>query len=73
MKTKKFQKNIKKFSKLLKKKFKRLMVAKKLNMGKILQKLGLNLRLLTINIWSVFSEDDKFYHQLFLDVALYEL
>ena len=58
---------------MLKKKFKRLMVAKKLNMGKILQKLGLNLRLLTINIWSVFSEDDKFYHQLFLDVALYEL
>ena len=31
------------------------------------------LHLLTIIIRSVFSEDDKFYPQLFLDDALYEL
>ena len=31
------------------------------------------LRLLTIIIRCVFSEDDKFYPQLFLDDALYEL
>ena len=54
-------------------------------MGKILKKnrfesnddLPLNkpikLRLLTIIIRSVFSEDGKFYPQLFLDEALYEL
>ena len=35
MKTKKFQKNMKKFGKVLKKKLKQLMVAKKLNMRKI--------------------------------------
>ena len=35
MKTKKFQKNMKKFGKVLKKKLKQLMMAKKLNMGKI--------------------------------------
>ena len=35
---KKFQKNMKKFRKLLKKKLKRLMVAKKLNIGKIFKK-----------------------------------
>ena len=35
MKIKKFQKNMKKFGKVLKKKLKRLMVVKKLNMGKI--------------------------------------
>ena len=34
MKTKKFQKNMKKFGKVLKKKLKRLMVVKKLNMDK---------------------------------------
>ena len=39
-------KNIKKFRKVLKKKLKRLMVAKKLNMGKILEKLGLNLMMI---------------------------
>ena len=62
-----------------------LMVAKKMDMGKILKKnrfesnddLPLNkpikLRLLTIIIRSVFSEDGKFYPQLFLDDALYEL
>ena len=33
----------------------------------------IKLRLLTIIIRSVFSEDDKFYPQLFLDDALYEL
>ena len=68
---------MKKFGKGLKKKLKRLMVAKKLNMGKIKKKnrfesnddLPLNkpikLQLLTINIRSVFSEDGKFYPQLF--------
>ena len=35
---KKFQKNMKKFRKLLKKKLKRLMVVKKLNIGKIFKK-----------------------------------
>ena len=61
------------------------MVVKKLNIGKIFKKsrfksndyLPLNkpikLHLLTIIIRSVFSEDDKFYPQLFLDDALYEL
>ena len=38
MKTKKFQKSMKKFGKVLKKKLKRLMVTKKLNMGKVLKK-----------------------------------
>ena len=33
----------------------------------------IKLRLLTINIRSVFSEGSKFYPQLFLDDALYEL
>ena len=33
----------------------------------------IKLRLLTIIIRSVFSENGKFYHQLFLDDALYEL
>ena len=33
----------------------------------------IKLRLLTITIRSVFSENGKFYHQLFLDNALYEL
>ena len=33
----------------------------------------IKLRLLTIIIRSVFSEDVKFYAQLFLDDALYEL
>ena len=35
METKKFKKNMKRFGKVLKKKLKRLMVAKNLNMGKI--------------------------------------
>ena len=38
--------NMKKFGKVLKKKLKRLMVAKKLNMGKIFKKLGLNLMII---------------------------
>ena len=33
----------------------------------------IKLRLLTIIIRSVFSENGKFYHQLFLDDSLYEL
>ena len=33
----------------------------------------IKLRLLTMIIRSVFSEDGKFYSQLFLDDALYEL
>ena len=40
MKKKKFKKKKKKFGKVLKKKLKPLMVAKKLNMGKIFKKLG---------------------------------
>ena len=75
---------LKKFGKVFKKKLKRLVVAKKLNMGKIkkirfesnddfpLNK-PIKLCLLTIIIRSVFSEDGKFYPQLFLDDALYEL
>ena len=44
---KKFQRNMKKFRKVLKKKLKRLMVAKKLNMGKIFKKLGLSLMMIS--------------------------
>ena len=65
MKRKEFQKNIKKFGKVLKKKFERLMVAKKMNEP-------IKLRLLRIIIRSVFSENGKFYPQLLLDEALYE-
>ena len=43
MKIKKFQRNMKKFGKVLKKKLKQLMVAKELNMEKIFKKLGLSL------------------------------
>ena len=62
-----------------------LMVAKKLNMGKIFKNLDLSLMMtyllnrvlkfynITINIRSVFSDYNKFYPQLFLDDALYEL
>ena len=85
IKTKNFQENIKKFGKALKKKFKQLMVAKKLNMKKITWKWRLNLindlplnkpiklRLLTIIIRCVISKNGKFYPQLFLDDALCEL
>ena len=40
---KEVSKNMKKFGKVLKKKLKRLMVAKELNMGKIFKKLGSSL------------------------------
>ena len=43
MKIKKFGRNMKKFGKVLKKILNRLMVAKDLNMGKTLKKLGLSL------------------------------
>ena len=43
MKLKKFQKNMKTSEKVLKSELKRLMVAKKLSMGRILKKLGLSL------------------------------
>ena len=43
---KEVSKNMKKFGKVLKKKLKRLMVAKKLNMGKIFKKLGLSLMMI---------------------------
>ena len=45
-KTKKFQRYMKKFGKFLKKKLKSLTLAKKLNMGKIFKKLGLNLMMI---------------------------
>ena len=82
---KEVSKNMKKFGKVLKNKLKRLIVAKKLNMGKILKKIRfgsndnlplnkpIKLRLLTIIIRYVFSEDREFYPQLFLDNALYKL
>ena len=43
MEIKKFQRNMKKFGKVLKKKLKRVMVAKKSNTEKIFKKLGLSL------------------------------
>ena len=46
MKTKKFNKNMKKFGTELKKKLKQLMVVKKLNIRKILKKLGLSLMMI---------------------------
>ena len=61
------------------------MVAKKLSTGKIFKNIRfesnddlplnkpIKLCLLTIIIRCVFSEDGKFYPQLFLDDALYEL
>ena len=76
---------MRKFGKVLKKKLKQLMVIKKLNMGKIFRKIRfksnddfplskpIKLHLLTIIIRFVISEDGKFYPQLFLDDALYEL
>ena len=82
---KKVSKNMKKFEKVLKKKFETNNGGKKIEYGKDLKKtrfesnddLPLNkpikLRLLTIIIRSAFSEDGKFYPQLFLDDALYEL
>ena len=84
MKTKKFQKNIKKFGKALNKKLKRLMVVKKLNVGKIFKKIRfesndylplnkpIKLLLLTTIVRSAFSEDSKFYPQLLLQKKLYQ-
>ena len=43
---KEVSKNMKKFGKVLKNKLKRLMVVKKLNMGKIFEKLGLSLMMI---------------------------
>ena len=43
---KEVSKNMKKFEKVLKKKLKRLMVAKKINMGKIFNKIGFNLMMI---------------------------
>ena len=81
MKTKKFQRNMKKFGTESKKKLKQLMVVKRLSKVKIKfqsdDDLPMNkpieIRLLTIIFRCVFSEDGKFYPQLFLDDALYEL
>ena len=85
MKTKKFEKNMKKIVKVFKKKLKQLMLAKRFEYGKDFQKImfkskndlplnkPIKLRLLTIIIRCVISEDGKFYPQLFLDDALYEL
>ena len=72
---------MKKFGKVLKKKLKRLMMAKELNTRKIFKKIysslmmnkPIKLRLLTITIRCIFSENGKFYPQLILDDALYEL
>ena len=84
MKTKKFQKNMKKFGKVLKK-IETFNGGEKIEYGKDFKKIKfesnddlllnkpIKLRLLTIIIRSVFSEDVKFYPQLFLDDALYEL
>ena len=46
MKTKKFQRNMKKFGMELKKKLKRLMVVKKSNMGNIFKNLGSSLMMI---------------------------
>ena len=84
MKIKKFQRNMKKFGKVLKKKLKRLMVTKELNMEKTQKNrlesnddLPMNkpikLRFLVIIIRCVFSEVGKLYPQLFLVDAFYEL
>ena len=84
MKTKKFQRNMKKFGKVLKK-IETFNGGEKIEYGKDFKKIKfesnddlllnkpIELHLLTIIIRSVFSEDVKFYPQLFLDDALYEL
>ena len=76
---------MKKFGRVLKNKLKPLMVEKKLNMEKIFKKIRfesnddlplnkpIKLRILTIIIRSVFSENGKFYPKLFLGEALYQL
>ena len=79
MKTKKFEKNMKKIVKVFKKKLKQLMLAKRFEYGKDFQKImfkskddlplnkPIKLRLLTIIIRSVFSKGSKFFPQLVLD------
>ena len=85
MKTKKFQRNMKKMWDGIKKEIEKINCSKKIEYGKHFLKIWfksndylplnkpIKLHLLTIIIRSVFSEDDKFYPQLFLDDALYEL
>ena len=85
MKTKMFQKNMKKFGKVLQKKIEAINGGKKIEYGKDFKKIRfksnddlplnkpIKLHLLTIIIRPVFSENDKFYPQLFLDDAFYEL
>ena len=85
MKIKKFQRNIKKFGKELRKEIETINGSEKTEYGKDFRKIRfesnddlplnkpIKLRLLTIIIRSVFSENGKFYPQLFLDEALYEL
>ena len=85
MKTKKFQRNMKKMWDGIKKEIKKINCSKKIEYGKKFLKIWfksndylplnkpIKLHLLTIIIRSVFSEDDKYYPQLFLDDALYEL
>ena len=76
---------MKKFGRVLKKEIETINGGKKIEYGKDLKKIRfksnddlplnkpIKLRLLTIIIRSVFSKDGKFYPQLFLDEALYEL
>ena len=85
MQTKKFERSMRKFGTVFKKKLKQLMVVKKLNIVQIFKKnrfesdddlpmnKSIKLHLMTIIIRCVFSEDKKFYPQLFLDDPLYEL
>ena len=85
MKIKKFQRNIKKFGKELRKEIETINGSEKTEYGKDFRKIRfesnddlllnepIKLRLLTTVIMSVFSEDGKFYPQSFLDDAFYEL
>ena len=66
-------KNMKKFRRVLKKKLKSLIVMKKSNMGKVLKKIRFESNDDLLLNKPVFGEDSKFYPQLFLDDALYEL
>ena len=85
MKTRNFQRNMKKFGKVFKKEIETINGGKKIEYGKGFKKImfepnddlpvkkPIKLRLLTIIIRSVFSENGKFYSQLFLDDALYDV
>ena len=78
-------KKLKTFGKVLKKEIEMINSDEKIEYGKDFKKIRfesnddsplnkpMRLRLLTIIIRSVFSEDGKFYSQLFLNDALYEL